>query len=220
MTSGAMWQVARATSGAFAYGLLRMRRSGVENIPATGPVLIACNHVAIFDPPCMLVAATPRRVHPMTMAELFGNPVLAGMLRRIGAFPVRRAYPDTWAIRAGRALLARGECVLTFPEGGVKRNGDLNPGFSGTGYLALREGVTVIPAAIWDTQLLRGPVRVRFGEPVPMDDLRASPRPGRNRRTTDRIMAALAQLLPDVGGPAQAPPTGAPFLPRAARRTS
>jgi len=46
-----------------------------------------------------------------------------------------------------------------------------------------------------------------------MDELRASPRPGRNRRATERIMEALAEMVPLVGGPAQPAPTGRPWIP-------
>ena len=61
--------------------------------------------------------------------------------------------------------------------------------------------------------MLRGPVRVQFGPPIAMDDLRASPRPGRNRRATALIMETLAERVPLVGGPAQPPPRGKPWIP-------
>jgi 1-acyl-sn-glycerol-3-phosphate acyltransferase len=204
--------VNRVGVGGLSYVGLRMRRAGQEHVPAHGPVLIACNHVAFID--ALLVAtALPRRSWQMAKEELFRSRFLASWIRRSGGFPVRRASPDVWAVRTARDLLAGGECVLVFPEGGVNRGGLLRPGFSGAGYLALRPGVTVVPAAIWNTQLMRGPARIRFGAPIPMDELRASPRPGRNRRATQRIMEALAQMVPLVGGPAQPAPTGTPWIP-------
>jgi 1-acyl-sn-glycerol-3-phosphate acyltransferase len=197
-----------------------MRRTGDENIPVEGPVLIACTHVGFIDPLMVAIAALPRRSWHMAKEELFRSRPLAAWMRRSGGFPVRRASPDVWAVRTARDLLARGECLLVFPEGGVNREGRLRPGFSGTGYLALRPGVKVIPAAIWNTQLMRGPARVRFGEPIPFDEIRASPRPGRNRRATDRIMEVLAGMVPLVGGPEQEPPTGRPWIPPARGRGS
>ena len=74
--------------------------------------------------------------------------------------------------------------------------------------------MVVVPAVIWNTQLLRGPVRVRFGPPIAMDDLRESPRPGRNRRATGHIMETLAAMLPSVGGPEQPAPIGTPWIPQ------
>jgi 1-acyl-sn-glycerol-3-phosphate acyltransferase len=194
------------------YGALRMRRFGHEHIPKGGPVLIACNHVAFIDP--LLVAlAAKRRSWFMAKEELFRSRVLAPWLRRSGGFQVRRASPDVWAVRTARDLLAGGECLLVFPEGGVTRSGHMRPGFSGAGYLALQPDVVVVPAVIWNTQLMRGPVRVRFGPPIPMGDLRASPRPGRNRRATERIMETLAAMIPSVGGPEQPAPIGRPWIP-------
>jgi len=195
------------------YGALRMRRFGREHIPACGPVLIACNHVAFIDPLLVALAAQPRRSWFMAKEELFRSRVLAPWLRRSGGFPVRRASPDVWAVRTARELLGRGECLMVFPEGGVTRSGHMRPGFSGAGYLALRPDVVVVPAVIWNTQRMRGPARVRFGPPIPMEDLRMSPHPGRNRRATERIMETLAEMIPSVGGPEQPAPIGRPWIP-------
>lgn len=203
----------RATIGPLAYVALRMRRTGREHIPSDGPVLVACNHVAFIDPLLVATAMLPRLSWFMAKEELFRSRVLAPWMRRSGGFPVRRASADVWAIRTARDLLARGESLMVFPEGGVTRSGHMRPGFSGAGYLALQPGVTVVPAVIWNTQRLRGPVRVIFGPPIDMDDLRASPRPGRNRRATDHIMAVLAGMVPLVGGPVQEPPVGTPWIP-------
>jgi 1-acyl-sn-glycerol-3-phosphate acyltransferase len=199
--------------GGLSYVALRMRRSGQEHIPTDGPVLIACNHVAFIDPLLVAMAAHPRRSWMMAKEELFRSRALAAWMRGSGTFPVRRATPDVWAVRMARDLLSGGECLLMFPEGGVSRSGYMRPGFSGAGYLALQPQVTVVPAAIWKTQHLRGPARVRFGPPIPMDDLRDSPRPGRNRRATQRIMETLAGMVPLVGGPAQPAPAGKPWIP-------
>lgn len=193
--------------------VLRMRHAGSGNIPRRGPVLIVCSHVAFVDPLVVGCAALPRRTWHMAKEELFRSKPLAAWMRRSGGFPVRRATPDVWAVRTARDILRRGGCLLMFPEGGVNREGVLRPGFSGAGYLALQPGVVVIPAVIWKTQLMKGPARVCFGAPIPMDDLRAGPRPGRNRRASARIMEVLAGMVPLVGGPVQGPPTGAPWIP-------
>jgi 1-acyl-sn-glycerol-3-phosphate acyltransferase len=203
----------RVVVGAMSYVGLRMRRRERHHIPRSGAVLIVCNHVAFIDPLVVATAALPRRSWHMGKEELFRSRPLAAWMRRSGGFPVRRGTPDVWAVRTARDLMERGECLLVFPEGSVNREGVLRPGFSGAGYLAVQPGVTVIPAVIWNTQLMRGPARVRFGPPIPMDDLRASPRPGRNRRASARIMEVLAEMVPQVGGPVQDPPTGMPWLP-------
>lgn len=208
-----VWVPTTGVLSALSYGALRMRVVGRENIPEGGPTLIACNHVAFIDPLLVAVAALPRPVWTMGKEELFGPRALDALLSRLGGFPVTRASPDVWAVRTGCDLLARGQALLVFPEGGVTRTGHLSPGFSGTGYFATRPDVTVIPAVIWDSQLLKGPVRVRFGEPIAFDDIRSSPRPGRNRRAVERVMGHLSRMVPLVGGPHQNPPTGLPVIP-------
>jgi 1-acyl-sn-glycerol-3-phosphate acyltransferase len=202
---------------ALSFGPLRMKVEGKENLPADGPVLIACNHVAFIDPLLVAVAALPRPVWTMGKEELFGPRLLDEWLSRIGGFPVKRQSPDLWAVRMGRDLLTRGESLLIFPEGGVTRTGHMSPGFSGAGYFATRPDVTVVPTAIWDSQMLKGPVRIRFGAPVDMADIRESPRAGRNRRAVERIMWHISGLVPLVGGPYQDPPSGEPRIPLVGR---
>ncbi len=211
--SNLVWRPSKGVVSALAYGPLRMKVTGKEHLPAGGPTLIVCNHVSFVDPLLVGVAALPHRFWTMGKEELFGPRLLNAWLSRIGGFPVKRAAPDVWAVRTGRDLLACGESLLVFPEGGVTRPGYLAPGFSGAGYFATRPDVTVIPAAIWDSQLLRGPVRVRFDAPIPMDDIRDSPRPGRNRRAVERIMWHLSGMVPLVGGPHQEAPSGRPSVP-------
>ena len=177
-----VWVPTKGVLSALSYGPLRMKVTGREHLPPDGPTLIVSNHVAFIDPLLVAVAALPRPVWTMGKEELFGPRALDAWLSRIGGFPVRRQSPDVWAVRMGRDLLARGESLLIFPEGGVTRTGRMSPGFSGAGYFATRPDVTVVPAAIWDSQMLKGPVRIRFGAPIDMDEIRRSPRAGRNRR--------------------------------------
>lgn len=212
-----VWVPTKGVLKALSFGPLRMKVEGKENLPANGPVLIACNHVAFIDPLLVAVAALPRPVWTMGKEELFGPRLLDEWLSRIGGFPVKRQSPDLWAVRMGRDLLTRGESLLIFPEGGVTRTGHMSPGFSGAGYFATRPDVTVVPTAIWDSQMLKGPVRIRFGAPVDMADIRESPRAGRNRRAVERIMWHISGLVPLVGGPYQDPPSGEPRIPLVGR---
>lgn len=208
-----VWEPTKEIFRVLSYGALRMKVVGRENLPTHGPTLIACNHVAFADPLLVAVAALPRPVWTMGKEELFEPRLLAAWLSRIGGFPVRRAFPDVWSVRTGLDVLERGESLLVFPEGGVTRTGLMSPGFTGAGFFATRPDVTVIPASIWGSQMLKGPVRIRFGEPISMADMRDSPRAGRNRRAVDRIMWHLSGMVPLVGGPYQDAPSGAPGIP-------
>lgn len=186
--------------------LLRTRVRGLDNIPATGPVLIVSNHVSELDPPTIGISALPRRCHYLAKEELFRIPVLRRMIYRLGAFPVDRGGADRRAIRIAREVLARGDVLLMFPEGRRQRDGIMRPGLPGAGSLALEPGVTVVPAAIWGTQDYLGPGRVLFGPPLDLSDLADGSRSVRARAAVDRMMAGIAALVPQVGGPAQRPP--------------
>jgi 1-acyl-sn-glycerol-3-phosphate acyltransferase len=184
----------------------RMRVRGAEHVPETGPVLIVSNHVSQWDPPTLGFAARPRKSRYMAKLELFRIPVYNYVIWRLGAFPVERGGADRRALRLARDLLRRGEVLLMFPEGTRNPEGRLRPGLPGAGSLGLEPGVTVVPAAVWGSQKRFGPIRVVLGPPLDLSDLRDGPRSRRSQAAVERMMAAVAGLLPQAGGPAQRPP--------------
>lgn len=185
---------------------LRLRVEGRRNIPATGAVLIVCNHISQVDPPVLGVAALPRKSHYMAKAELFRIPLLRRIIYRLGAFPVERGGADRRALRVAREVLRRGDVLLMFPEGSRFTDGRLRPGMPGAGALGLEPGVTVVPAAIWGSHRLMRAVSVVFGPPLDLSDIAHGPRNARSRAAADRMMAAIAGLIPAAGGPATEPP--------------
>lgn len=214
MMSRVMWDVGRALlRPVFQFGF-RLTREGAEHIPRTGAVLIVCNHLSFMDPPFVGGAARPRRLYFMAKSELFRIRPVGWLLAKVGAFRVERGGADRDAIRTARQILARGDALVMFPEGTRSVSGALRPFFPGAGLMALEPGVTVLPAAVWGSQRRWGPVKVVFGEPLTMDDIAGGARSERARLATDRIVAAVAQLVERAGGPAQSIPTGEPSLER------
>jgi len=123
-----------------------------ERIPTSGPAVLVCNHVSFVDA-VLLMAASPRPVRFLMDAQIFRIPVLGWMFRLAKAIPVapQKTDPATYeaAFTAARAVLADGELVCLFPEGGITRDGTLQP-FKG-GVMKLIEGmpeVPVIPMAL------------------------------------------------------------------------
>lgn len=155
----------------------RRRIEGLENIPAQGGCLIAVNHLSYADP-LLVGLACPRPVHFMAKAELFRVPLLKSILPRLHAFPVRRGAADRQAIRKALELLQNGAVLGVFPEGTRNRqrqsDGDMLPLHGGAAMLALRTGVPVVPAAVWGTGRIAGPlglpkpvkIGIRFGQPI------------------------------------------------------
>ncbi|HEX9412199.1 MAG TPA: lysophospholipid acyltransferase family protein [Ktedonobacterales bacterium] len=183
--------------------VVRVRAEGVENIPTTGPVILTPNHIVMMDILAMSVPV-PRHVHHMAKVELFRVPVLGGVIRYLGAFPVRRGESDRDALRMAFEVLAAGQVLVVFPEGHRSRTGRLAAGQPGVALIALRSGAPVVPVAISGTeQVLKGwrygpwapKVRVAYGTPFTLAD------DARTRREavqsgTDTIMRRIAELLP------------------------
>ena len=187
------------------YGL-RLRVIGREHLPAQGRVLLVSNHISQLDPPIMGVAALPRRIYYMAKAELFRVPLLRRAVYRLGAFPVERGGADRRALRLAKDVIERDDVLLMFPEGTRHVDGRLRPGMPGAGSLGLEPGVTVVPAAIWGSNRLFRRVTVAFGPPIDLSTLEPGPRSRRSREAVDRMMAAIAELIPKAGGPYTPPP--------------
>ena len=148
---------------------LRLEIHGVENIPKEGPMVLACNHISLLDPP-VVGGSCPRKVHWMAKEELF-VPVLGTIFRWLGAFPVRRGGADRAALKHGIAILERGEVLSIFPEGTRSKTGKLGKAAPGALMMAGKVRATIVPSCVIGTDIKRQgklwpKVIVRFGEPM------------------------------------------------------
>jgi 1-acyl-sn-glycerol-3-phosphate acyltransferase len=89
---------------------------GAENIPETGGVILATNHISLADPP-VLAAALKRPLRYMAKIELFENKFFGNIITQLGAFPIERGAADRAAIRKALSIVANGELLVIFPEG-------------------------------------------------------------------------------------------------------
>lgn len=160
------YDFAKVAVGAIARTLFGLRVVGADNVPPTGGVIVAANHISNFDPP-LLGVAVPRPVSYMAKKELFAMPVLGSLIRHLNAFSVDRQAGGTAALRASLRMLKEGRCVGIFPEGGRNVRGT-NEEKAGAAFLAAASGAPVVPAAIVGTRSLRPFKRVTvvFGEPI------------------------------------------------------
>jgi glycerol-3-phosphate dehydrogenase (NAD(P)+) len=151
----------RVTFQAFFLVYFRMKRIGREHIPKRGPVIIASNHRSFLDP--FVIACMARRpMYYVAKKEIFQyNRLLAWTLGALGAFPVDRGAGDAAFIDTAKAILARGDIVLIFPEGTRTRPGALGKPRRGVGRLALETGVPVVPIAVIGTEAIRNGWRLR-----------------------------------------------------------
>lgn len=140
------------------------RSIGAENIPASGPVIVAPNHMSNADPPAVACGAR-RRMRFMAKIEMFNSP-FAWLFRSLGAFPVRRGEGDTEAIRLSMQMLEEGEALVVFPEGNRGDGITLSPLSRGVAMLAKKSGAAVVPAGIVGSQkkMPRGQAVPRFAK--------------------------------------------------------
>jgi 1-acyl-sn-glycerol-3-phosphate acyltransferase len=177
----------------------RLRARGVDNLPDGGFVL-AANHTSNFDPWPLGLPLFPRRqLRFMAKSELF-NPILKPILVGGGAVPVRRGQADLEAIDRAVDLVRDGEVVVMFPEGTRRKKGLRKKheprAHTGAARIALAAGAPLVPAAIKGTDRLTrlGPLRVAYGKPIPLDDLREQEISRASREATERLMAAIHEL--------------------------
>ncbi len=155
----------------------RFRVTGDAHIPTEGAAVIVCNHVSFVDA-VLLMAASPRPIRFLMDHRIFKVPVLGGLFRLAKAIPIAPQKDDPAAyeaaFEAATAALREGELLAIFPEGGITRDGQLQPFKGGVMKileLAALEGLQppVIPMGLtnlWGSFFSR--VEERDGERVAM----------------------------------------------------
>ncbi|TMK32896.1 MAG: 1-acyl-sn-glycerol-3-phosphate acyltransferase [Actinobacteria bacterium] len=182
------------------HGVFRLRAEGVENLPKSGGFVLAANHTSNFDPFPLAMPLWPRRfLRFMAKSELYWWP-LGALITAGGGFPVRRGERDVEAIRTAMELAREGHIVAMFPHGTRQRKGLVKKyqprPHTGAARIALDAGVPLVPAAIAGTDRLSRleRLRVRYGKPMPLDDLRDLEPGIAAREATDRLMTEIERL--------------------------
>jgi len=190
----------------------RLKRVGREHLPRSGPLLLASNHRSFLDP--FVIGTLVRRpVYYMAKRELFEKRWQAVLLNALGAFPVDRGAGDRDAMATARAILARGDCVVVFPEGTRVRPGPLGDPRRGVGRLALETGAPVAPVAVIGSDAVRRgwrirprKVRIRVGAPLRFPIVESCS-PALATGVTERIWACVSLQWEWLGGEQAAAPT-------------
>lgn len=205
-----LYQVLHRVVPPLAKAVWRPDVSGLEHVPASGPVLLASNHLSFADS-LVIPIVVPRRVAFLAKSDYFEGTGIGGALQRawfegLGMLPVDR--DDTRAALASLdialGVLGRGEAFGIYPEGTRSRDGRLYRGRTGVAHLALTAGAPVVPVGLVGTEKLQPvgarlprvvPISVRFGAPIEVAGRFDGIPLGRARRElTDEIMTAIAGL--------------------------
>jgi len=187
-------------------------RTGQHNVPASGPLIIAANHLSACDEVFTPITAG-RQVLYFAKAEYFRMPGLRGALTawtfsQLGQVPVDRDDPRAAAstIDVGVRLLATGKALGIYPEGTRSPDGRLHKFRTGVARLALRTGVPVIPVGLVGTDRVlvpgqrvwhRQPVAVHYGEAL---DFSGRPEGERSARVLREVTETIREAVQKLSG--------------------
>jgi 1-acyl-sn-glycerol-3-phosphate acyltransferase len=129
----------------------RFRVRGDEHIPTEGAAILVCNHVSFVDA-ILLMAASPRPIRFIMDHRIFATPVLGWLFRLSKAIPIasQKEDPATYerAFAEARRVLDEGDLLAIFPEGGITRDGTLQPFKGGVMKILETHPVPVVPLAL------------------------------------------------------------------------
>ena len=188
--------------------IARVEIYGVENVPLSGGMILASNHIGILDI-VMVYFAIDRTDLFIPVAEKFEK---IGWIRWLGKHLnflfVDRFNPDLRAIRKMISLMENGKCLVIAPEGTRSLTGSLNEGKPGVAYLAARSGFPVVPAAITGTadrviltnvkRFRKSHITLTAGQQYSIPPLPNKNRDAALQKYIEEIMCRMAAILPEI----------------------
>ncbi|WP_245723642.1 lysophospholipid acyltransferase family protein [Paramicrobacterium humi] len=206
---GFVYWLGRSVLTPIVRGYYRPRVTGRQNVPKSGRVIFASNHLSFIDSIAIPVCS-PRPVQFLAKSSYFTGTGVKGWVVRtffgsIGAVGVDRGAGQAAqaALNTGRTILEAENAFAIYPEGTRSLDGRLYRGRTGVAWLALTTGALVVPVGLRGTDAMmpvgasmprRAKVSVAFGEPIDVSK-HGEARSGKARRAaTDEIMAAIHEL--------------------------
>ncbi|MFE6647095.1 lysophospholipid acyltransferase family protein [Nocardioides sp. NPDC057772] len=205
-----MYRVLHAVVPPLLRAVWRPTVTGGENVPRSGGVILASNHLSFADS-IVIPSVSPRPVHFLAKSDYFTGTGIKGAAQRawfegMGMLPVDRDDPQAalGSLEVALEVLGRGEAFGIYPEGTRSRDGRLYRGRTGVAHLALTAGVPVVPVGLRGTAELQpvgsslprlAKVTVEFGKPIQVAGRFDGVPLGKARRAlTDEVMESIAAL--------------------------
>jgi 1-acyl-sn-glycerol-3-phosphate acyltransferase len=185
--------------------LCRIDGTELARVPASGPLILAVNHINSLEVPLLFAHLQPRRMIGLAKIETWDSKFMGWLFNLWEAIPIRRGKADLEALRRCLAALSAGDILGVAPEGTRSYDGKLLFGQPGIVLIALHSGATILPVAHWGGEnfqknirhLKRTDFHIRVGRPFTLDpkDKKIT---GRIRQEmVDEIMVQIAVLMPE-----------------------
>ncbi len=194
-----VYDLVRTVTSLYALTAFRMRAITADNVPFSGPVILAPNHFSFMDH-FFLGVYLRRKIRFMAKSQLFKKP-LVWIYSPGGVFPIRRGARDEEAFITAHMILERNGCIAMYCEGGRSRTGKLSDNVKpGIGRLALETGVPVVPVAIYGSSRVRNwrklqfpPVTVQYGKPIHFERVQ-DPTRDQQQAVAEEIFAEIREV--------------------------
>ncbi len=149
----------------------RIEVINIEKVPQDGPALFCANHNTMIDM-FFLGFKLKRWIYWMAKEELFRNPLMAVLLRSLGAFPIKRGKGDVGSIKNTYKLLKKGKMVGIFPHGTRLDPSKLETTRvkPGAAMIAVNAGVPIVPAMVQGSYKLFSKMKVIYGDPFMLEN--------------------------------------------------
>ena len=198
-----LYELVRATAHWYFSTFYDYTQSGTENVPRSGPVIFAANHISFYDPPA-IGACLRRQINYFARDTLFKGLFGKGLVE-IGTIPVARENAEVKSLKAIFKALKASGAVAIYPEGTRSPNGLLMDPKPGAGMIAAKSKATVIPTRLFGTYevfgrsnklpRLGGHIHIAYGQPITTAEIDpGKEHPERYLEASRRIMARIADL--------------------------
>ncbi|GIV11164.1 MAG: hypothetical protein KatS3mg020_0655 [Fimbriimonadales bacterium] len=158
-----------------------LRIEGRKHVPRRGGLILIANHLSLADPPALWYAA-PRHLCFMGRADIPNIPIVGAIARLAKMVPIKQRAPDRNGLKLAVETIQQGEALGIFPEGELSESRDLQPFLPGVLLILRQTRVSVLPVGIIGTDKILpygklvpkpafGTVTVRFGEPIPAEQI-------------------------------------------------
>ncbi len=185
--------------------LTRTNFIGLENVPLTGGVLLACNHMSRMDIPVLFITPNRPKMTALVTTKYLKYPLLRWFIVTAEGIWLDRDTADFAAFRKAVKALDEGKALGISPEGTRSQTASLLEGKPGTALLALRAGVPIVPVALIGTEdavekmkrFKRPHITAEYGKPIYPEPLDHNQRDDQLQTLTEEIMCQIASMLPE-----------------------